>query len=146
MFDDLIEITRIHSQLSALYNQLRELERRRRIREPGVWRPNIDILEGDDHITVLVELPGVRVEDIAAEISDNILEVKGCKRAPTVEEPEGTFLCLERCFGQFSCRIALDQDVDPDAAEARLEDGELKISFPKQGARGKKVIRLKIDG
>lgn len=144
--NDLIEISRIQGQLKALLSQLKELEEHRRNIKPGVWRPNVDIVENDDSVLVLIELPGVMVEDVSAEILDRILLVRGCKRAPVAPEQKGSFLCLERRFGQFECQVALDLDVDVSEADARLENGELRIMFSKAKEEKRNVIRLLING
>jgi HSP20 family molecular chaperone IbpA len=146
MIDDLIGISRIESQLSALVRQLRELDRRRLADRPGIWRPNVDIVETAEGLEIILEIPGVEAGDVSAEIKARELIVKGKKRPPRLPADGGNFICMERRYGEFACEIMLDQDLDLNSASARLANGELKITFRKLAPREDEPIRLEING
>ncbi|HUX07640.1 MAG TPA: Hsp20/alpha crystallin family protein [Acidobacteriota bacterium] len=146
MIDDLIGISHIESQLSSLFRQLRELERLRLAQKPGVWRPNVDIIESESELEIIFELPGVVALDVSAEIRERVLYVKGFKRPPSVPSGGCGFVCMERLYGEFACEIVLDQDADAQQATASLKDGELRITLPKIAPDGEEVIRLRIIG
>jgi HSP20 family molecular chaperone IbpA len=146
MIDDLIGISRIESQLSALVRQLRELDRRRLAERPGIWRPNVDIVETAESLEITLELPGVEARDISAEIKAGVLIVKGNKHPPQLPSYGISFICMERRYGEFACEIMLDQDLDFNSASARLSDGELGITFRKLAPGGDEAIRLEING
>jgi len=145
MLDDLIEISRIENQLNSLFNQLRELDRLRRVQSPGVWRPNVDIVETDRELTFIFELPGVTKEDVIAEIRERILIVRGTKRPPKVQPGGASFICIERRYGEFACEVAIDLEVEVESASARLSDGELQITFRKINREEDEVFRIAID-
>jgi HSP20 family protein len=146
MKDDLTSISRIENQLNSLFRQLRELDRLRHTERPGIWRPNVDIVESEDGLEIIVELPGVESKDVSAEIRQGVLLIRGNKQPPNVPAGGGSFICMERHYGEFACEIILDQELDFDAAEAGLVDGELRIFIPKTTLKSDEIIRLKIDG
>lgn len=146
MNDDLGEISLLHFQLKSLILQLQELEKRRKALQPGHWRPNLDIVESTEIIRFIFEVPGVRKEDISAEISNNVLIVQGGKKLPETTDVGHNFICMERQFGTFSYEIALDSGLDLEAAAAEMKNGELHITIPKLIKRRNQALRLKIHG
>ena len=45
------------------------------------WRPSVDIYETDEGLTVKAELPGVKKEDVSVEVKENVLTLKGERKA-----------------------------------------------------------------
>jgi HSP20 family protein len=41
------------------------------------WVPAVDVFEREDKLVVKAELPGMKIEDIAVSLLDNVLTVKG---------------------------------------------------------------------
>ena len=146
MLEDLLEISRLESQLDSLFAQLQELARLRSGRRPDVWRPSVDIIETPAEMAYIFELPGVGLEDVVAEVRRRILVVRGTKHPPKVPEGGGSFICIERRYGDFACEVLLDSNVETCAVKATLKNGELKVSFPRSSKEEDGAIRLKIDG
>ena len=44
--------------------------------EPGVRKPLVDIMEAEDSLHVVVEMPGIAREDVSLEISGTVLNIK----------------------------------------------------------------------
>jgi len=44
------------------------------------WIPAVDVKETDDALTVFIELPGVKKEDVAIALEDKVLAVTGERR------------------------------------------------------------------
>ncbi len=107
-----------------------------------VFRPGFgatDITEDDEAVTVKVDLPGLRKEDIAVETKDGLLTIRAERRSER-EEKGKTFHRVERTVGRFMRRFALPDGVDVDATTARYEDGVLTVVLPKtERAKGRKV-------
>ncbi|MBL7140772.1 MAG: Hsp20/alpha crystallin family protein [Planctomycetes bacterium] len=95
------------------------------------WTPAIDVCESDDHYEVIVELAGVRRDDIEVYTERGHLVVTGWRHDPTSPKK----VCwhqMEIEEGQFRRRIALPPSVDETKIAARFRDGLLRIRIPKR--------------
>jgi len=96
----------------------------------GDFIPRMDVNESGSKIEVSVELPGIEREDIDLSISNNVLSIRGEKRAE--EEDKGKrYYRLERSYGSFHRSIPLGAEVDEDNVEATFKRGVLKVTLPK---------------
>lgn len=97
----------------------------------------------EDAYVVEVELPGVKDEDIAIEVHDGVLTLKGEKRSAK-EEKGKTYFFSERTYGAFQRAFRLPADVDEDRIEAHAEDGVLRVTMPKRAseAEAKRTIPI----
>ena len=98
--------------------------------KPADWTPAIDVCEMDDHYEVIVELAGVRRNDIEVYTERGCLTVTGWRHDPTSPEKIGWHQ-MEIEEGQFRRRIVLPQNVDEDGITARFREGLLRIRIPK---------------
>jgi HSP20 family protein len=98
--------------------------------ESGAWLPAVDLCESERCVTVSVELPGVKAEQVEVALTNEELRVRGRKRKGA---PRGVIshLCSERSFGQFARTIPLRWPVRKAGATAVLRDGVLTIRLPK---------------
>ncbi len=94
----------------------------------GFWTPSVDIEETEDAYLVEADLPGVRREDVDVEIRDHDLYING-----EVKEHERTGVLRRqtRRTGRFFYRATLPTGVDVERAEAKLENGVLRVRIPK---------------
>jgi HSP20 family protein len=103
--------------------------------------PSIDVSESEGELKIDVDLPGVEEKDVDVAISDNVLTIKGEKKAER-EEKKKDFHLVERSYGSFSRSLTLPFAVDPDQAKATFKNGVLSISLPKPPevqAKAKKI-------
>ena len=49
------------------------------IRLPGQWNPQVDMIEDDEALYILAELPGVKREDIILDFSEGMITISGKK-------------------------------------------------------------------
>lgn len=103
------------------------------------WTPNVDIIDSDGELLLTAELPGLNREDVALEIEDGMLTLKGEKKSEK-EEKTGTWRLVERSYGAFERRFTLPRAVDPAKVKAEFKDGVLFVHLPKtKEAMGKKI-------
>ncbi|HEV2131319.1 MAG TPA: Hsp20/alpha crystallin family protein [Longimicrobiaceae bacterium] len=94
--------------------------------------PDADIVETESEIRVMVELPGMRAEDVSVDVENNVLTISGEKKEEREEEEEGsTWHLSERRYGRFSRSFLLPRNVEQDQIQARFEDGVLSVTIPK---------------
>jgi HSP20 family protein len=103
--------------------------------------PSIDVSETDSELKIDADLPGVDEKDVDVAISDNVLTIKGEKRAEK-EDKKKDFHLVERSYGSFSRSLTLPFAVDPGNAKPTFKNGVLSISLPKPPeikAKAKKI-------
>jgi len=102
------------------------------------WAPAVDLYQTNDNVVALVELPGMRKEDIEISLHDGMLTIEGERKTSTSngEKAERT----ERYVGSFRRSITLPVAVDPNRVSANYRDGVLTITLPKaEEAKPKRI-------
>ena len=108
------------------------------------WLPAVDIYEDKENIVVKAELPGVKKDEVAIEIKDNILTLSG-ERKQEQETKKENYHRVERVYGKFSRSFTLPDSVQVDKVKANYRDGILEIALPKAEAAKPKAIPIKIE-
>ena len=104
------------------------------------WSPSLDLYETGDHLVAVVELPGMRKEDIDISLHDGTLTISGERKR---EGSKGeTAQRTERYVGTFRRSIALPTRVDPNKVSATYQDGILKVTLPKAEEAKPKQIKV----
>lgn len=94
--------------------------------------PEADVVETREEIRVMVELPGLRSEEVEVSLENNVLTISGEKREQRREgEAEQRWHLVERRYGRFSRSFVLPRDVEPDRIQASFENGVLMVTIPK---------------
>ena len=94
------------------------------------WSPALDLYESGDDVVAVVELPGMRKEDIDISLHDGTLTISGERKresSSNSDEAERT----ERYIGTFRRTIALPTRVDANKVSATYRDGILTVTLPK---------------
>ena len=110
-------------------------------RNPGQFIPHVDIYEDDVSITVKVELPGVRREDVTLDISDGVLTISGRKPFEHGDSAE-SFHVIERQYGFFKRSFNLPETIDVERIEANHHAGVLAVTIPKPRASGSRKVPI----
>lgn len=105
--------------------------------------PPIDLVEGDEEVLVLADLPGLRKEDIELSIQGSILTISGEKRR---EEPsqKRRVVRSETWAGRFSRSLRLPDSVNPDRIEAQLRDGILRVRIAKREEARRRTLQISV--
>jgi HSP20 family protein len=105
--------------------------------------PATDVIEDENEIRVLAELPGMGPDDIEIDLENNVLTVRGEKQEERTESDEqGTYHLAERRYGQFSRSFILPRDVDSENIEASFENGVLSVRVPKSEKARRRRIEI----
>jgi HSP20 family protein len=104
------------------------------------WSPALDLYESGDHFVAVVELPGMRKEDIDISLRDGALTISGERKR---ESNNGeTAQRTERYVGTFRRSITLPTRVDAGKVSATYQDGILKVTLPKAEEAKPKQIKV----
>jgi HSP20 family protein len=88
------------------------------------------------------DLPGVKQEDIDVTLDKNSLRLTAERRAP---QEDRKFWHQERAYGKIERVITLPETVDPDAIEAELKEGVLRLHLAKRPELQPKKIQVKVS-
>ncbi len=96
-------------------------------------RPEVDVVDKAEKITVITELPGVNKEDIEINAEPTSVEIKAeIKKGKTEEEGERGYYYRERSNKSYKRYVDLPAEVKPEKAEANYKNGILEIELPKK--------------
>jgi HSP20 family protein len=98
--------------------------------------PALDVHETDEEYVVVVDLPGVKPDDVSIDLDDRILTISGTR----VPLQTGDAKSVERPYGSFVRKLTLPKGVETDAITADYADGVLWLHVPKAPeARPKRI-------
>ena len=92
-----------------------------------------DVKETANGYELTVDLPGVRKEDVKAELHEGYLTI--CVTAQKNQEQEqedGKYIRRERYTGNYSRSFFVGKDVTEEEIQAKFTDGVLKLNVPKK--------------
>ncbi len=93
------------------------------------WMPPVEAFERDHHLTVRVELPGMKKEEIGVTFTDGVLTIEGERKIEN-EEKKNEWYRNERTYGKFVRTIPLPEGVNVNEITATFEGGVLEITVP----------------
>ncbi len=104
--------------------------------------PTVDVAETDKEIEITAELPGLEERDVQVNVADNILTIRGEKKAEK-EEKDKNYRLFERSYGSFERTLELPNGIKADAIKASIAKGVLKVTVPKPAPAQVKKIDVK---
>ena len=106
------------------------------------WSPALDLYQNNDNLIAVIELPGMRKEDIEISLHDGTLTIAGERKSSSSngERAERT----ERYVGSFRRSVSLPARVDANKVNATYRDGILTVMLPK--AEEAKPRRIDVAG
>ena len=107
--------------------------------------PAVDVYEDEHKVTLKLEVPGIKEEDLDVRLENNTLTVRGERRFEK-EEKEENFHRIERRYGSFARSFALPSTLDTENVHAKYENGVLAIELAKRAEAKPKQIKVNITG
>lgn len=98
--------------------------------KPGpVFTPNVDIFETEKAITLLVDMPGVKADNLNVDLRDDTLTLTADVN-PGVRTP-GEKVYTEYETGRYYRQFYLSEVIVQEKIDATLSDGVLRLTLPK---------------
>ena len=94
------------------------------------WSPALDLYQSNDNMVAVIELPGMRKEDIDISLHDGTLTISGERKRESADNGDKAER-TERYIGSFRRSIALPTRVDAGKVSATYRDGILTVKLPK---------------
>ena len=92
----------------------------------------LDVSESDNAYVVRAEIPGVKKDDINVEVDGNHVEISAEVRNEKEAKEGDKVLRSERYYGKVYRALALAQEIDEGAVQAKYTDGILELTLPKK--------------
>lgn len=107
----------------------------------GEWKPLMDVVETKEGVTLKIEVPGVKQEDLSISLEDDTLVVKGERKHETEVKEDG-YSRMERSYGSFQRSVLVPKTLDASRIKATYKDGVLEIQLPKTEEAKPKAIKV----
>ncbi len=110
--------------------ETQDLQPTERLRSGRTYVPTVDILENDEQLLLLADMPGVKADDLDIRYEHGELAVHG--RVQSRQDAEqGNYLLREYGVGDYYRTFQVGEGIDSTRIEAELQDGVLKLHLPK---------------
>jgi HSP20 family protein len=109
-----------------------------------VLAPRINISEDDGEIRISAEMPGMRPEDVQVTVHDDMLTIRG-EQERERETDRRSYHLVERTVGVFQRTLRLPFPVDPGQVQARVNNGVLTLTIPKNDPK-RRSQRIEVRG
>ena len=95
-----------------------------------------DVKELENGFELSIALPGVKKEDITAEINDGYLTISATTSTNKDEKnADGKYIRRERFYGSAKRSFYVGEDITEEDIKAKYEDGILTLDIPKKEAK-----------
>ena len=108
---------------------------------PRGWEPAIDIYETPEEIVALVELAGVKQEEIEIVADRKTLIIRGARK-DTRQGGKRSYHRMEIHWGDFERGVLLPVAIESDEIRASYQDGLLEIVLPKVQREGRHKVEI----
>jgi HSP20 family protein len=120
----------------------RELENKEETTIPArMFVPAADIFEGENDLTLILEMPGVEKSNVDVHVEDGVLNVEG--RLDLTKYQGLQPLYTEYNVGHYSRSFRLSSKIDQTEIAAEMKDGVLTLKLPKVEEAKPRTIQVK---
>jgi len=123
----------VQENLQKLQTALQSLGISAGLPHPGlpVLSPRVALLEDKDNYRIVVELPGVRKEDLTVEVARGVLQLSATRGFPGADGRSERAVYTEVVPCRFERLLPLPPFVKFDSGEGKLENGLLSLRLQK---------------
>jgi HSP20 family molecular chaperone IbpA len=115
-----------------------------RTRACRIYSPQVDIIERQENIVVIADMPGVDEKSVDITLEKNVLTIYGRVdfEAPKDHRPA----LSEYGIGDYQRVFTLSDEVDRDKIQATVKNGVLRLVMPKAETVKTRKIPIKAEG
>lgn len=106
-----------------------------------IYRPLTDIVETDQGVSMMLEMPGVGSDDVEITLENRVLTIRDRVEPMPPENLELAY--AEYDEGDFERAFTLSANFDPDRIEAEMRGGVLTLTLPRAPKAQPKRIAVK---
>lgn len=134
------EMNIVKRQLDQLFDEFAGVETAQ-----ATWTPAATLIESEEALTLHVQLPGIKADDVDIQASREVIAISGDRPAPALAEGE-TLRRNEFRYGAFRRVVSLPVAIDPQQVTADYEAGILVLTLPKAEDERNKVVKASVAG
>jgi HSP20 family protein len=112
----------------------------------GDCQPPLDVVETDEAVEVLLDLPGVVPDSVRVLLKGAVVLIAGEKWVQGPGAGGGGYHLVERASGRFARAVRLSGAFDGSAVRASLVNGELRVTLPKLADRRGRGLAVPVTG
>jgi HSP20 family protein len=139
----LADVAVLQNRLNSVFSDFARPEGEQESLAMGSFIPPVDVYEDAHELTLKLEVPGIKQEDLDVRLENQTLTVKG-ERKFEANQKEENFHRIERRYGSFARTFSLPQTVDTGTATANYDVGVLTISLAKKETAKPKQVKVEI--
>jgi len=129
---------------TSIKKQESQMTQPERTRDRWSYMPNVDIIEMEDELLVVADMPGVKADDIDVRYEHDLLTIHG-RVEPRQDESTTNYVLCEYGVGDYYRSFQIGEGIDPDKIHAELRNGVLDLHLPKTQAYKPRKILVKAD-
>ncbi len=138
------DVAVLQNRLNSIFNDFAQPSSGTEALSSGAFVPPVDIYEDAQKLSLRLEVPGLRPEEVDIHVENQTLTVRGERKFKN-EEKEENFHRIERRYGSFTRTFSLPLTVDTEKVQANYEHGVLSIELPKKPEAKPKQIKVSIN-
>lgn len=135
-------LTHLREEMNTLFN--RTLNKRQGNNK--LWdmnfSPEVDMVDNGKELSMKVDLPGFKKEDINVSLVGNFLKIRGERKEEHEDKKKNTYY-MERRFGSFERSFELPCAVKETDVNAEYKGGVLRVTIPK--CESETVKKISVD-
>jgi HSP20 family molecular chaperone IbpA len=129
------------AQKELQVQEKREVEKPQETTVPArFYQPNTDIFEDEGSLTLVMEMPGVRKENVDITIEKNVLDVEGKIDFTQYQDLEPVY--TEYNVGHYKRSFSLSSKIDQGKISAEMDNGLLTLVLPKAEEAKPRTIKI----
>ncbi len=113
-----------------------------RIRGGRVYSPNVDIVENENELLLVADVPGAKPDGVDINYEQGLLTLHA-RVEPRLQEEQGRFLLSEYGIGDYYRSFQIGEGIDSSKIEAEMKDGVLTVHLPKAEAAKPRKVQVK---
>ena len=106
--------------------------------------PPTDVFQTQDDIVVLIEIAGMRGQEVEIQLEGRLMTVRGEKCDRRAHHSGHVYNVMEIQYGPFERSILLPADVDQEQVAVEYDDGLLKITLPCRAREAHTRVRITV--
>jgi HSP20 family protein len=111
---------------------------------PTAIEPPTDVYHTADDIVVLMEIAGMRDQEVEIQLEGRRMTVRGEKRDRRSHHPGRVYNTMEIHYGPFERILLLPAEVDHERVAVQYDDGLLQITLPKRALQPQRRVRITV--
>lgn len=111
---------------------------------PPIIEPPTDVYQTQDEIVVLIEIAGMRDQEVEIQLDGRRMIIRGVKLDRRVHSPGRVYNAMEIHYGPFERVVLLPADVDQEQVAVQYDDGLLQITLPKRARQLQRRVRITV--